>query len=208
MNAEDTKEFINNHLCKQLKTYIDDLYGIILYGGFGYVDDAEKFTLLKKISIPFNELLGDEENKQSFKELLSSTKVDKEQFEAKNSTFVMIRNLLVHFPFFENWNDIFITKNMLNWNCKNNAGAIEKYFTRYSEKTLEFSIYTRKDYYFDKARDFKIHVPQIKDSEPCYIKDFISLDDALWLFSLIGYYLEWKEWKINPNEKYLGSISA
>ena len=208
MNAEETREYINNQLCTQLKVYIDDLYGIILYGDYYPVNDIEKFIILKNISILFNELLGDKENSTSFKELLSSTIVDKEQFEAKSSTFAMIRHLLVHFPIFETWDDIFITKNMLNWNGSNHKGAIEKYFLKYSGKTLKFSIYTRVDYHFDKTRDFDIPVPQIKVSKPCYIKDFLSLDDALWLFSLVGYFLEWKNWKINPNEKYLGAISA
>lgn len=208
MNAKETREYVNNQLCAKLKVYVDDLYGIIIYGNYCPVDDAEKFTLLRKISILFNELLGDKDNKLSFNELLSSTVVDKEQFEAKSSTFLMIRHLLVHFPIFETWDSIFITKNLLNWNNDNRKGAIEKYFSKYSGKTLKFSIYTRVDYHFDKTRDFDISVPQIHNSKQRYIKDFLSLDDALWLFSLVGYFLEWKSWKIDPNEKYLGMISA
>ena len=208
MNTKETREYVNNQLCAKLKAYVDDLYGIIIYGDYYSVDDAEKFALLRKISILFNELLGDKDNKLSFNELLSNTVVDKEQFEAKSSTFSMIRHLLVHFPIFETWDSIFITKNLLNWNNGNRKGAIERYFSKYSGKTLKFSIYTRVDYHFDKTRDFDIPVPQIHNSKQCYIKDFLSLDDALWLFSLVGYFLEWKSWKIDPNEKYLGMISA
>lgn len=210
MNTVETRKYINDQLCERLKTYVDDLYGVILYGEYGSVDDSEKFELLKKISILFNELLKDAENRSLFKDMLSSAAIDKEQFEAKSSTFSMIRNLLVHFPMFEAWENIFITKTLLNWGSgsNNRAGSIENYFLKNSGKTLEFSIYTRSDYQFDKTRYFKISVPHIKKYKPCYIKDFLPLDDALWLFSLVGYFLEWKNWRINPNEKYLGAISA
>lgn len=208
MDQEKARKFINDELCKKLKQYIDNLYGVILYDPYPNKETPENFELLKNIANIAGELLSDSRNQQEFEELLSTTVTDSAQYKAKSSTFRMLRNFLIHFPIFESWNEMFLTRNVLRWRGDKKSGAIESYFNLNSGKTLSFSIYTRADYFYDKKRDFKIDIPKLKDDEPIYIKDLISFDDALWLFSLIGYYLEWKNWKIDPSERYMGNISA
>lgn len=208
MNQEKARKFITNELCERLKQCIGDLYGIILYNPYPNKDTPENFELLKNIASIAGELLSDSKSQKEFEELLSTTVTDGMQYKAKSTTFRMLRNFLIHFPIFKSWNEMFLTRNMLRWREDKKPGAIENYFNLNSGKTLSFSIYTRSDYFYEKKRDFKINIPKLKDDEPIYIKDFISFDDALWLFSLIGYYLEWKNWKIDPSARYMGSISA
>ena len=207
MNLEETRKYINDRLFAKLKPLVEKLYGIIVYSDYAFIEPEESYQLLKDISIISGELFGNKQNRDEFEELLKSTVVDSEQYRAKSETFRMLRNFMVHFPIFETWEEIFITKNMLRW-ANDKAGTIERYFSDNKGKTLEFSIYTRNDYFYKKAKEFKILIPELKASETIYLKDIVSFEDVLWMFTLVGYYLECKEWRVEPDRRYFGCISA
>lgn len=206
MDLAETQKYVSYQLCEKLKPHIEELYGIILYLNCDIVAPEKSYQLLKDIAIISGELLDNKKNKDEFEKLLKSTVVDSRQYHEKSETFRMLRNLIAHFPIFEKWEDIFITKNMLRWN--NKIGFIEGYFSKNSGRKLEFSVYTRKDSFYNKTKDFEIIVPELKESKRTYLKDIISLENAMWLFALVGYYLEWKDWQINPDTRYCGCVSA
>lgn len=46
--------------------------------------------------------------------------------------FKTIRNLLVHFPFFDSWEEIWFNKSLINW-CKDGQ-SIDKFFNKYEKQ--------------------------------------------------------------------------
>lgn len=182
------------------------LYGIILYDRYPNKNTQENFDLLKSIAYLSGEVFDKKENDNGFKVLLQTSAKDSEHYQEKFDTFRMLRNLLVHFPIFDSWDDIYISRELLRWNGQH--GMIEKYFEKNQGKTLSFSVYTRHDYFYDNSNEFSISIPRLKDKTKVYLKDMLSFNNALWLFALIGYYLEWKNYRIDPDKSYQGMVSA
>lgn len=201
------KDEVEELFLAKLKPLVDDLYGTILYG-YPKGDNEEMFNVIKEISAIFDEIIKIDSNRKEFESLLRDSIVGGDQYECKREMFRLIRHILVHFPVFNKWDDVFINRKIVRWN-NNMYGGIEKFFDKYGGSKIDFSIYTKKDYFYDKTKSFSIKIPSLKDSEPVYLKDMISFEDVLWLFILVGYYLEWKHWIVSPIEsKYAGMISA
>lgn len=207
MNCIDHKSLIEKKFLDCLSEEINELYALILYDCRPNRNTKENFELITRTAQLFAEILKYGNNEEKFKELLASSIEGGDQFAEKYELFFVIRNILAHFPIFGSWDEVCIDSELLNWNAKS-GGKIEKFFQKNEGKTLKYSIYTRVDYFYDKTKEFEITIPKL-GSNKIYLRDIISLDDVLWLFTLAGYYLEWKKYKINPDEsKYLGMISA
>lgn len=43
--------------------------------------------------------------------------------------FKWIRNILIHFPFFDSWDNVYVTKNLINW--EHPGQSIDKFLKKY-----------------------------------------------------------------------------
>lgn len=104
--------------------------------------------------------------------------------EISGPLFKFIRNVLAHFPFFDSWDEIWISKDLVNW--KNQGQSIDKFLDKYSG--LPTVKYRFKE---NKKSDFTfitISFPEKYDLENIYLKDIIKEEEGV-KFALV---MMWK----------------
>lgn len=183
MNEQETNDFIIKQLAEKIRDKMVSL-DLLLNSS-----SEQKFSVIKELSPLITELLSKKEIRDKFVDLANSSKV-KENSEDNNikfKAFEIIRHIIIHFPFFDNWNDVFITNNLLSWNNKEHW-AIKKFFSK--EAVFQYVIYTKNYDKWEPSRHVKMNVKKLDDSNPLYLKDVISEDDVIWTFGLIDHYLD------------------
>jgi len=94
--------------------------------------------------------------------------------------FKFVRNVLAHFPLFESWDEIWISKELVNW--QKDGLTIDRFLKK-------FSGHTEVKYRFWEAEKkrmtyMSICFPEQYDENKIYLKDIISEKDGV-KFSLI-----------------------
>lgn len=92
------------------------------------------------------------------------------QAELANDLTKFIRNIFVHFPLYDSWNEIYITKALVNWS---RSGQIDKFLRQYTGKA-EFKLRIK-----EKRRKKTTHItlkfPSRYDyGTKIYLKDILS----------------------------------
>lgn len=149
------------------------------------------FSKLKEIASLTVELLNSEKIKYIYINQLKKKDPNKLSISCKIDTFKMIRNILVHFPIFDNWDQIEISRETMNWN--KGYSSIVCYFDKYANTTVSYDIYTRYNYdnTWTKTKTVSFTVPALNEKNTIFLKDFISLEDAMWTFTLIDSLLDY-----------------
>ena len=96
---------------------------------------------------------------------------------------------------------MFITKEMIEWNNPKYS-QIKDFFKE--EKKYSYKIFLMDNGIWTPKKDIEINIPKLIDGDRIYLSDFLSLDDALWTFTIIDYYLQFLGLNVEP--RYL--ISA
>lgn len=184
MNKNETRGYVERHLAEKIRYKMGCIEDLL-------ADTSdEKFAIISEVSLLITKLLSNEDTKKKFIELANRSTVNGEDNDVKFRTFEIIRNIVSHFPFFETWDEVFITNNLLNWNGKNYDG-IKKYFRENCDKTLKYIIYTKQFGKWEPAHTVTMKVLPIDDEKKVYMKNMITEDDVIWTFSLIDYYLDY-----------------
>ena len=160
--------------------------------------DDEIFDKVQKLSALVTELLKDKEIKEKFEELANQSKVNGENNDVKLEVFTMLRNIILHFPFFDKWEDIYLNRKILNWN-RNKKGSIEKFFDKNKNKKLKYTIYMKHENKWNPEHEVNIEIPNLDDNKKIYLKDIISIKDILWTFAIIDYYLDYIGYTLDTN---------
>lgn len=153
------------------------------------VNDNEKFEVIKQLASLVSELLDKDGIKEKLIELANTSTVNGEDNEIKIETFDLIRNILIHFPIFESWDDICISKKILKWNTDKN-GQIIKYFEKNCNKSFKYRIFLNENDKWVERHTIIVSIPELNDDNTIYLKDIVSLDNAIWTFGIIDYYLK------------------
>jgi hypothetical protein len=100
--------------------------------------------------------------------------------EISGQLFKFIRNILVHFPFFDNWNEIWISQELVNWSRPNQS--VDKFLKRFCGKP-------KVKYRFKESPQIgftyvSINFPEKYDNEKIYLKDIICEEEGV-KFTLI-----------------------
>lgn len=88
--------------------------------------------------------------------------------------FSFIRNLLLHFPIFKTWDEVYINKNLATWS---KVGQIDKFLHKSTKikidgtGTLEYRIWENTN---KKMTYFSINFPEKYEQNNIYLKDIIS----------------------------------
>lgn len=151
-------------------------------------DDKEIYEIIKELSLLVSEMLTDKKIKDEYINRLMNSSYNSQDLEIKLETFTMFRNLLVHFPFFEKWEEVYVSENLLLWNKK--KSRILEYFKKYESKEINYKIFMRQYGEWSLVHEVKFTVPRITNNK-IYLKEFISIEDLFWTFCLIDSLLEY-----------------
>lgn len=138
--------------------------------------EKEPHYRLNKMSQAFsiyNEIL----NYESFRGVFKWLEKYRPPMEAEisGSLFKFIRNILIHFPFFDSWNEIWINKELVNWNRPNQS--IDKFLKKYCGKhEVEYRFKENQQSGFTYV---KIKFPKKYDNEKIYLKDIICEEEGI-----------------------------
>jgi len=104
-----------------------DLFDEIDADSFWEKDELYRFTTIRECFFIYSEIL----NYEPIKWVIKQIKESRPPMEAEigKEYFGFIRNLLVHFPFFTKWSEIYFNKSLINW-C-GVSRSIDKFLSNY-----------------------------------------------------------------------------
>lgn len=187
MKTKSTRKKVEHDIAQQIRNEMQFIPDPAIYS----LDNFD-FKSVKHVSALVSELLSNSDTKAAFEKAASKSKVNGKNNEIWLECFEVIRNILVHFPWFNSWDDIYITRSLLNWN--NNSGKkqhIEKFFDKYANKTLEYTIYYYNGLKWVPGHKSILKVPQLCAYKKMYLKDIISMKDYVMSFYIIDYYMSY-----------------
>jgi len=104
-----------------------ELYDEVMSDFFWENKDFYRFAKIKEVFSIYAEIM----NYPPLKSVIDYLKKSRPPMEAEiaGEFFAFIRNILIHFPFFQTWDDVFINKNIVNWYRE--GQTIDKFLTKY-----------------------------------------------------------------------------
>jgi len=104
-----------------------DIFDEILDESFWNKKDTYRFNKIKQIFSIYAELL----NYKPITWVIEHIKKKRPPVEAEigSEFFKFIRNVVTHFPYFDTWNNVWIDKNIVNWNKR--GLTVDKFLTKY-----------------------------------------------------------------------------
>lgn len=95
--------------------------------------------------------------------------------EISGQLFKFIRNVLAHFPFFNSWDEIWITKDLVNWNKTDQS--IDRFLEKFKgNKSVKYRYKEKNKSDFNYAT---INFPKTYDNNEIYLRDIISEKDGV-----------------------------
>ena len=92
-----------------------------------------------------------------------------------------IRNILAHFPFFTTWDEIYVSKQLVNWSSE--GRSIDRFLNKYQgHGDVEYRF---KEKGSGKWRYPSIKFPQIYNDDKIYLKDMVSEEDGILLCAVL-----------------------
>ena len=95
--------------------------------------------------------------------------------EISGSLFKFIRNVLVHFPFYDTWDDVWINKDLVNWKKPNQS--IDKFLEKFSGKPnvkYRFKETSKQGFTY-----VTINFPKNYNSNKIYLKNIIKEEEGV-----------------------------
>lgn len=169
-----------------------------------YSDDygrERKYDIIKSVASLTSELLSCEEINEKMLEIAESSKVNGDNVKDKFETFKMIRNVLNHFPIFDFWEEIYISSELVKWNNPKYSQILH-YFSE--EKQMSYKIYLKENDNWVEKKQININIPKMGMYNKIYLKDILSINDVIWTFSAIDYYLQYLD--LNLEQRFICSI--
>jgi len=108
-----------------------DVYDEVMNEGFWNKDDWERFSKIQQAYNIYAELL----NYEPIKSVIENLKTLRPPMESEigSELFKFIRNVISHFPFFTSWNEVWVSKPIINWYKE--GQTIDKFIKKYLGKT-------------------------------------------------------------------------
>lgn len=149
-----------------------DLLDEILADDFWEKEDWYRFSKLSSIFAVYAELLTYE----PFKYLLEALKKQRPPMESEigGPMFKFVRNVLAHFPVFETWDDVWVSKELVNW--QKEGLTIDLFLKKYAgHQDVKYRFWEA-----DKKRMtyMNIRFPQEYGENKIYLKDMIAEKDG------------------------------
>jgi hypothetical protein len=155
-----------------------DLADEIIEDSFWEKDDWYRFSKVISLFSVYAELLAYE----PLKYVLEEIKKQRPPMESEigGPLFKFIRNIFAHFPLFESWNEVWLTKGLVNWQKEGlTIDRFLKKYAGYSEIKYRFWEPEKK-----KMTYMSINFPKQYDDNKIFLKEIIAEKDGV-KFSLI-----------------------
>ncbi|MDD5360777.1 MAG: hypothetical protein PHN88_01490 [Ignavibacteria bacterium] len=104
-----------------------DLYEEVMDDDFWGKDEWERFSKIQQAFSIYAELL----NYEPLKWVIEKLKTVRPPMESEigSELFKFIRNVVVHFPLFKSWDDVYVNKSLINW--YKDGQTINKFLRKY-----------------------------------------------------------------------------
>jgi hypothetical protein len=155
-----------------------DLFDEIIEDEFWEKEGWYRFTKVSNLFAVYAELLTYE----PFKHVLEALKTKRPPMESEigGPLFKYVRNILAHFPVFETWDDVWISKELANW--QRDGLTIDRFLKKYSgHEEIKYRFWEG-----DKKQMtyMSIQFPPVYEDNKIFLRDMISEKDGV-KFSLI-----------------------
>ena len=154
------------------------LYDEIIDDAFWDQKNWYRFSKVSNIFSVYTELLAYE----PFQYVLKEFKTTRPPMESEiaGPLFKFVRNVLAHFPVFETWNEVWISKELVNWQRK--GLTIDRFLKKFSgHEAVKYRFWEPEK---KKMTYMVIHFPRTYGNKKIYLKDIITEKDGV-KFSLI-----------------------
>jgi hypothetical protein len=151
-----------------------DIFEEITDDSFWEKDKWHRFSKVKDGFAVYSELL----NYEPIKWVIESIKKTRPPMEAEigSELFKFIRNVIIHFPFFVSWDDVWINQSLINWHKE--GQSIDRFIRKYTGKqTVKYRFWEA-----DKKRMtyLSINFPKHYDENTkIYLKDFLAEQEGI-----------------------------
>lgn len=104
-----------------------DIFEEVMDDSFWEKDPWHRFSKVKDGFGVYSELL----NYEPIEWVLENMKSSRPPIEAEiaRDVFKFIRNVIVHFPFFDSWDDVWVNQSLVNWH--KDGQSIDRFLTKY-----------------------------------------------------------------------------
>jgi len=152
-----------------------DLYEEIMDESFWSKDDWHRFSKIRHGYSIYAELLSYE----PLKYVIEQLKTARPPMEAEigSELFKFVRNVMAHFPFYNSWNEVWISKSVINW--QKSGQTIDKFLTKYVGKpAVKYRFWESEK---NQMTYLSIVFPKAYDDDDCkiWLKDMISEKDGV-----------------------------
>lgn len=155
-----------------------DLFDEIMEDGFWEKEGWYRFSKVSNIFAVYSELLGYE----PFKYVLEAIKDKRPPMESEigGPLFKLVRNILAHFPVFETWDEVWVSKELINW--QREGLTIDRFLKKYSgHDEVKYRFWEPKK---KRMTYMSICFPEKYEQNKIYLKDMVAEKDGV-KFSLI-----------------------
>ncbi|MDP1744589.1 MAG: hypothetical protein Q8L90_03365 [Bacteroidota bacterium] len=151
-----------------------DLFDEVMQESFWKKNEWERFSKIKQAYTIYAELL----NYEPIKFVIEKLKTERPPMESEigSELFKFVRNLFSHFPFFTKWDDVWISKSIVNWYKE--GQTIDKFLKKYEGKTEVKYRFWEPEKKLMTYLSIKFPIEYNNDSK-IYLKDIISEKDGV-----------------------------
>lgn len=171
--TDDEIQFLN-----QAYNFFYDLHDEMKVEDFWKKDAYYRFSRVRDAFLVYSEVLEYE----PIGWFLEALKKNRPPMEAELSKefFLFVRNILIHFPFFKSWDEVKVTKGLINWSKP--GRTIDKFLTRFAgHNFVKYRIWVPKDKKFEYVT---ISFPAAYDEKTeIHLKDMMPEREGM-IFSL------------------------
>lgn len=146
-----------------------DLFEEIKTDEFWGKEDWYRFSKTKEGFSIYSELL----NYEPLQWVIEHIKKARPPMEAEigSELFKFIRNVIIHFPFFNAWNDVWVKKTVINWFKE--SRSIDKFLEKYTgKKTVKYRFWEA-----DKKQMTYLSIkfpPEYKNDNKIFLKEILT----------------------------------
>lgn len=156
-----------------------DLFDEMFSDEFWESNENYRFSQFKSVFSIYTELL----RYDPIKWVIEYLKKNRPPMEAEigSEFFGVIRNIVVHFPFFERWDDVWIRKDIVNW--RREGQSIDKFLKKYdNHEQVKYRFWEQKK---QKMTYMNINFSKgYENGEKIFLKNMLGEKDGI-RFSLI-----------------------
>lgn len=156
-----------------------DIFDEVFRDDFWKKDSYYRFSKVKDAFCIYAELL----NYEPIKWVLQEIKEKRPPMESEigSELFKFVRNVFSHFPFFNYWNEVWISKSITNWYKE--GQSIDRFLEKYAGKNqIKYRFWEEKN---KKMTYLSISFPEVYNGDAkVYLKDILTEDEGV-KFSLI-----------------------